>query len=154
MENREVTIKCIDRLAQSLTTGYTRRGGVAIVTATALGGLASLAGWESAKANDRQKRRRRRRKQRRRGQDRKQTRDSAPMADLCVPNAIPFTPPTGFCSEDNQCCDAGHCCALGDAPQACYDLLTNPVACGRSCDAIVNCVNTDKQCVNGECVDF
>lgn len=144
----------IETLARSLTTGSTRRGVVAVLAATLLGGLASLVGWDSAGANDHRKRRRWRRKQRRRGEDHNQTLEPAPIPDGCVPNAIPFTPPTGFWSQDSQCCGAGSCCTLGDAPEACYDLLTNPSACGRSCDTIVNCANTDQQCVNGECVDF
>jgi hypothetical protein len=142
----------IDTLARTLTSVSTRRGVMALFAAAALGGPAGLVGWDSVEANDRRKRRRRRRKQRRRGQSHNQAQE--PTLDVCIPNVIPFRPPTGFCSEDNQCCGAGSCCTLGDAPQACYDLLTNPVACGRSCDTIVNCVNTDQQCVNGECVDF
>jgi hypothetical protein len=41
-----------------------------------------------------------------------------------------------------------------DGPYSgCYDLLSHTTACGLSCETIVNCLNTDQQCVNGQCVD-
>jgi hypothetical protein len=36
---------------------------------------------------------------------------------------------------------------------ACYELLTHTTACGHSCETIVNCLDTNQLCVNGECVD-
>jgi hypothetical protein len=54
-------------------------------------------------------------------------------------------------------CDSGACCTFREIDgtyTGCFDLLTRQTTCGLSCETIVNCLNTDQQCVNGECVDF
>lgn len=79
----------------------------------------------------------------------------APL-EQCVPLTPVFDRPPAPCGSSAECCNGGTCCTFReiDGPYTgCYDLLSHTTACGHSCEAIVNCLNTDQICVNGQCVD-
>ena len=75
----------------------------------------------------------------------------------CVPLTPVFDMPPATCASSSECCDGGTCCTFDDGPggllTGCFDLLTHTTACGLSCGTVVNCLNTDQVCVNGQCVD-
>lgn len=158
----------IAALARSLTLSPTRRRGLGLLAGTACGGLLGLLGIASVDAgNTRKKRRRRRRKkQQRRRKDKDkdnaknldldQSTDQDPGQIQCVPLTPVFDMPPVTCASSSECCGGGTCCTFTeiDGPYTgCYDLLAHTTACGLSCEALVNCLNTGQQCVNGECVD-
>jgi hypothetical protein len=77
----------------------------------------------------------------------------------CVPNApiANAIPGRHVCTASSECCDGGTCCNFDDPNNPregprCFDLSSHTSACGTTCANIVNCFNTNQQCVNGQCV--
>jgi hypothetical protein len=124
-----------DELARVLAAALTRRRAMSLLVGGSLGGFYQiLTGPEAAAKHHHHHRHHHKHKKR------------------CIENSVPFGKDSKRCKRDKDCCGQGSCCNFGEG-RHCFDLTRHTTACGASCETVVNCFNTGRECVDSVCVE-